>query len=208
MASWIAIAVVVLGSLAVMPTVRAEDTIRDLGTLPGDTHSGAVKMNEAGQVVGWSGQDAGYGRLHAFLWEDDVMTDLGTLGGTHAQAYDINEGGQIVGVSVNASNLYQPFLWEDGVMTQLDVGSNSAWGTAINDLGHIAGYRWVPDPEWGAVARAYLLQDGVITDLGPLPGLDNSFATSMNNAGQVVGYAQDSGIHPDVRAFLWDDGVM
>ena len=52
-------------------------TIVDLGTLGGAT-SVALGINNLGQVVG--GADLATGFRHAFLWDDGVMTDLGTLG--------------------------------------------------------------------------------------------------------------------------------
>src|SRR5271170_6933663 len=51
-------------------------TIKDLGTLPGSSFSDASGINDRGQVAG----DANISGLsHAFLFEDGVLTDLGTL---------------------------------------------------------------------------------------------------------------------------------
>ena len=44
-----------------------------------------------------------------------------------------------------------------------------------------------------------------MTDLGDLPGGYGSYATGINNAGQVVGQSTAA---TDVRAFLWQNGVM
>jgi probable HAF family extracellular repeat protein len=49
----------------------------DLGTL-GGTNSEAVAINEAGQIIGWANTTAGL--IHAFVWENGVMT-LGSLTG-------------------------------------------------------------------------------------------------------------------------------
>lgn len=201
-------AAVVVGPLALYPSATAEDTVRDLGTLPDHKYSEARRINEAGQVVGWSRPDTSSGDSRAVLWEDETITDLGDLGGSSAQAYDINEAGQIVGSSLNESNYMRAFLWDEGVMIDIDVGSHWAEAWAINDAGDIAGHRLIPDPDRGFAYHAFLLQDGVVTDLGTLPGHTYSFATGLNDAGQVAGYAVDPEIHGSERAFLWEDGVM
>src|SRR5207245_9209115 len=54
---------------------------RNLGTLPGGRVSFAIAINDAGQVVGTSEGGSG-----AFLWQNGIMTDLGTLGGASVHA--------------------------------------------------------------------------------------------------------------------------
>src|SRR5206468_4166074 len=68
------------GSRAVLWTADSDSapafTIVDLGTLPGDTYSTGVKLNDAGQVIGWSVRDSSdFGSLGArsFLWDNGVM---------------------------------------------------------------------------------------------------------------------------------------
>ena len=87
--------------------------MRDLGTLPGDTSSAAVKINLFGQVIGSSGNSLYDQNLGAnspfhvigrpFIWtERSGMRDLNTLiprnsGWVLQSATDINVWGQIVG---------------------------------------------------------------------------------------------------------------
>jgi probable HAF family extracellular repeat protein len=83
--------------------------IRDLGTLPGDTLSAALKINFFGQVLGSSGNAAtcGISRYEVFgrpfIWsERNGMRDLNTLirassGWVLNSVSDINLWGQIVG---------------------------------------------------------------------------------------------------------------
>src|ERR1700730_221869 len=84
--------------------------IIDLGTFGGN-ESYANAVNNRGQVVGSSANPIpdpfntppflyGWGtQMHAFLWEDGAMHDLGTLGGPDSLAFWVNESGQIAGIS-------------------------------------------------------------------------------------------------------------
>jgi probable HAF family extracellular repeat protein len=47
-----------------------------------------------------------------FVWENGVMTDLGTLGGTYSRPSNLNDRGQIVGTSTTASGETHAVLWE------------------------------------------------------------------------------------------------
>jgi probable HAF family extracellular repeat protein len=53
----------------------------------------------------------------------------------------------------------------------------------------------------GGILRAFLITNGVMTDVGTLPGKTTSAAFGLNPAGEVVG---NSGS----RAFLWVQGTM
>jgi probable HAF family extracellular repeat protein len=65
--------------------------ITDLRTLPGQTTSTAIGINQSGQVAGNPGN-------HAFLYSNGNMTDLGFLPGSSVtEATGINNKGQIVG---------------------------------------------------------------------------------------------------------------
>jgi probable HAF family extracellular repeat protein len=65
--------------------------------------------------------------------------------------------------------------------------------------------------------HSFLWQNGQMTDLGTLGGT-NSWATGINDQGQVVGYSENAGCcgilpdfdsyHFDTHAFLWEDGEM
>jgi uncharacterized membrane protein len=48
--------------------------------------------------------------------------------------------------------------------------------------------------------HAFLWEDGKMTDLGTLPGGDETLANGINTRGQVVGVSVLSG---DARAVLW-----
>jgi probable HAF family extracellular repeat protein len=78
----------------------SEDGIRELGTLPGDSTSQALGINERREIVGTS-CDAAF-NCRAFLWRDGAMTDLNDLTNPDypdklVTANDINEAGRITG---------------------------------------------------------------------------------------------------------------
>jgi len=82
-----------------------EHGMQDLGTVPGDSVSGAESVNEEGQVVGLSCDQNG--NCRAALWQDGVMTDPNSLVLPGSSLYlvnasDINDRGEIAG------NAYDP----------------------------------------------------------------------------------------------------
>jgi len=178
----------------------------DLGTLGGDG-SVAHAINNRGQVVGGGEMASRY--YHAFLWQDGVMTDLGTLEGDDSSgATAINDHGQVVGWSVGPSGQVRAFLWQDGVMTDLGLpeGARSSSASDINDRGQIVG-----ESLYGSLFHAVLWQDGVLTDLGTLGGTGTlvgtgASAVAINERGVILGVSESASraLHP----VLWQDGVL
>ena len=83
----------------------------------------------------------------------------------------------------------------------------------INNRGQIVGQSALPgsanctpnSPPQDCPFHAFLWQNGVMTDLGVLPGDVQSWANNINSKGQAVGTS-----FPETgsRAFIWQDGVM
>lgn len=78
----------------------------------------------------------------------------------------------------------------------------------INDGGQVVGESYFNGP------RAFLWQNGIMTDLGLLPGggrggyiTDGSIAHGINNNGQVVGRSVANGVTA-MHGFLWQNGIM
>jgi probable HAF family extracellular repeat protein len=86
------------------------------------------------------------------------------------------------------------------------LGGVSTYGTAINASGQIAG--WGDTDAAGAIHRhAFVFSNGVLTNLGTLPGGTQSFAYAINNAGQVSGASNAGGV-PQLHAVLFSAGVV
>jgi len=126
-------------------------SIIDLGTLGGKASWGEA-INETGQIVGES-FITGDSAIHAFLWQDGTMEDIGILPGyINSIALGINDIGQVVGkseISIAGQLYSEAFLWQDGKMTDLGMGT----ALAINNNGWIVGQiyeqavLWKPIPE-------------------------------------------------------------
>jgi probable HAF family extracellular repeat protein len=168
----------------------------DLGTL-GGASSHPSGISPTGQVVGSSQTEEG--PYHAFLWENGVMTDLGTPGGgTHSGASSINAKGQIVGSSwTSDGSRGGAFLWEKGVITHLNPFSHAI---SINDASQVLG----TGVSSGGRSHALLWENGVGTDLGTLSGGIHSLPVAINAAGQILALSWSE---LGYRAFLWDKGV-
>ena len=80
------------------------DTLTTLGILPGDFGGIASGINDKGQVVG-SNFDSHFNWSHAFIWQNNVMTDLNALFPANSNLFavmanKINERGQISGMAI------------------------------------------------------------------------------------------------------------
>jgi probable HAF family extracellular repeat protein len=112
----------------------------DLGTLGGTCAvvgsllgpGAGASLNNQGQVIGTSNL-AGDLTHHPFLWDDGVLTDLGTLGGDNGEAWWINDRGEIVGrADLPGSKVHHAFLWKNGKMIDLGAAPGQPCSTAID----------------------------------------------------------------------------
>src|SRR5262249_468322 len=129
--------------------------IVNLGTLPdGGFESSANAVNNRGQVVGIalntiedSCSFFGFTQARAFLWQNEAMQDLGTVGGPDAMAELINDAGQIAGIShtdsINPETgcpSLHTFFWEKGTMFDIGTfGGTSTEVAALNQRGEVVG---------------------------------------------------------------------
>jgi probable HAF family extracellular repeat protein len=182
------------------PVVWRENTIHELPVVDGDSTGGAAAVNDNNQIVGasgicGSGPGLGLIPIHAVLWQNHSVTDLGNLGGAvNNIAFGINNAGQIVGASdLPGDNTGHAFLWQKGVMSDLGTVAGDVFSiaSAINSNGQVVG---VSCDENGN-CRAFRWQRGMMTDLNTLIPTDSSLyllvANDINSRGEIVGIAFD-----------------
>lgn len=168
-----------------------------LGTIPGDRYSVATRINNAGQVVGFSSEQNAR-PTHAFLYSAGAMRSLPLP--FPGFASDINDFGVVVGSSYGAPRT--AFSWSamGGLRTFSPVFGDSTEALAINSSGMIVGwtgYYVGPANPW---QHAALFDRNGTTDLDT-GGHNFSRAVSLNDSGEIVGFDPN-------RGFLVSQGVM
>jgi probable HAF family extracellular repeat protein len=148
-----------------------------------------------------------------------LVKNLPSLGGTNSRGSSINSLGWIGGYSnLPEDTRRHATLWLFGF--QFDLGtlggpnSSAAWSSAINNRGLIAGISqtttpdplgqrfscWVffPGPDnFGPTCRGVVWEWGKIRALPLLEGGNNSFATAVNNRGEVTGWSENGVVDPE-----------
>jgi len=175
-------------------TSQLQYQITDLGKV--EKYSRGVKsINDNGQIVGsvglryvWVETSCGRalvprGHSRAVLFDPTGAgnnTELGSLGGKESRAHSINNKSQIVGsAQTNSGNVHTCLF--DPAGENIDLGEGSA--ICINDNGEIVGVS-------GDHACVFQ-RSGENIDLGTLGG-DHSSAKTINNKGQIAGWAHTS----------------
>lgn len=178
----------------------------DLGTL-GGASSVANDINILGTVVGWS--QTASGDQHAFRWTPKAgMVDLRTLPGHQwSRAMSITATGQIFGESGRTGGLGTPVVWNaHGSRTTLPIplpASASYRELAdMNEFGQVVGstnsasssnpHAWTWDRLFGFL------------DINKqIPGGFESYASRINNWGQVVGTNNQADAFNNYHAYTW-----
>ena len=221
----------VFGTNAVGGVLWKDGQIIDLGTLGGPSSS-ADEINGRGQVVGFAldaisdpvsivyfglaGLTNGT-QTRAYLWEDGVMQDLGTLGGPDAVALFVNERGQVAGFSYTNSTLNpvtglpttHPFVWtkETGMKDLGSLGGSLGWANSesggFNNRGEMIG---ISNVAGDMIAHPFLWDGEKLIDLNTATiGGNPVTANEISDAGEVIGTAVFPNGASD--AYLWKDGA-
>ena len=161
------------------------------------------------------------------------VVKLPSLGGTQSRGMAINRQGWVAGWSNQTDGTRRAVLWKDGAITNLQTlggpSSTVPW-IGLNDAGTVAGISHTSredplDEDWACELAGFLPQTtdlicrGFVWEGGPmreLPSLggNHGFATGINNAGHIVGWAETPVLDPtcsessaqklQFRAVLWD----
>jgi len=188
---------VLCGVLPICTQAVIEYEVIDLGTLGGN-ESYAYSINDVGQIVGSARFNTG-GDVHATLFDSTRVgnnIDLDPLGGWWSTANSINNVGQIVGRAKNNQGSLRAFLFDStGDGNNIDLGTLGGFESSamsINNAGQIVGYAqaWPSHPDWYRPATLFdATGAGNNIDLGTLEPYLSSVAHSINDAGQIVGFA-------------------
>ncbi|HJR33519.1 MAG TPA: PKD domain-containing protein, partial [Gemmatimonadales bacterium] len=181
--------------------------------IPGDYHGYASAVNDNGQVAG-VGFNTTSGTV-PFLWTSSIGIEPMSAG-INTTVRGMNQSGVVVG-----SRDFRAQRWPSPTIPSEALGVIGEHGeaTAINQAGDIVGYRYPVDQNRNPVGphRAFLWRPATgMVDLGVLPGDACSFATGMNDMGQVVGVSasleqicagaaiqQMIGVDSGVHGFIW-----
>ena len=197
----------ILGLTVAAPVAAALYTPHDLGTLGASSgQSIAYDINGTGVVVGESQTNGGSSPLHATVWYNGKITDLGTLGGAVSVAYAVSNNGLIVGYSEipNRDNQYHhAFLWNHGAMADLGtLGGITSVARGVNNAAQVVGESTYIGDSYDY--HAFLWQNGSLTDL--TPNAARASALDINGVGQIVGYASPQLNPGRIHAMLWQNG--
>src|SRR5690606_10323927 len=157
----------------------------------GYTNSGEA-INESGVAVGYkSNLESGDWVHRATAWGGSTL-----MNGDKSQAFGINVEGIVTGY-VQSSDTRTAFRWDPngGDDDDLELLSGiPAWpqGSALNDVGQIAGVWYTPDSP--AASIFVIGADNEINFLPPVGG--DPEVAAINEAGHVVGIAHSSGLAP------------
>ena len=184
----------------------------DLGTLGGNA-SQANGINALGQAAGYSTIGTG-STARAVLWDGTAILNLTpALGASDSSiAYSVNDLRQVAG-SLASLGRSHAFVWRDGDVTLLpDLAGIGSFAIDINNLGQIVGSAYSADvTPLGPMLHAVLWQSSGVTDLGLLPGDEDSGAAAINGNGQIVGSSgrtDPETYEATYRPFLYSGGAM
>ncbi|NOG55325.1 MAG: DUF3466 family protein [Planctomycetes bacterium] len=177
-----------------------------LNQLPlGDAKGGSANdINNNNQIVGYYWPETPYvGR--AYLYEQGVLTDLGTFGGDRSSARAISDSGVVVGSALDADGYghWLPFAYEGGVMRELDTPIKRGGAHDVNNQGIVVGYSY---PNEYRQRACLWTPDGRLHWLTGLNG-NGAVARGINDNNVIVGSSFSDG-YSTGHAVVWLNGKV
>lgn len=184
------------GYLRAFSSTNGSTGVMPAGNLPASANG----IGTSGQVVGATFVN---GNTQATLWSDGIAQNIGGLGGPSSSALAINARNQIAGWSMTEDGAGHAVVYSGSGVEDVSL-PGSIWSSAyaIDNSGAIAATALTG---WGTFS-AYTWSPALgYTSLGTLGGA-NSYASGMNDRGQVVGNSSAASGYS--HAFLADNSGL
>jgi len=174
------------------------DTFGNAQEITSANSSVALSISNAAHMVGMSGNEG-------WMFHEEVLHNLGSLGGPFCAPYCVNDSGVVVGVSFTQKYENHAFLWRDGTMIDLFPKLHYSVATAINERSDVVGFFQSTSPVGISTVAFLRSTHGELVELASLGGA-HSIASDVNDHGLVVGHSWlSTGYH---HACLWRDGTV
>lgn len=186
------------------PSALAQATFTGLGVLPGFTNSYAQHLSADGLTVSGSCSD-GQSSIHAFLWKNGVMQDIGIPpGGNYSQGGPLNPDGTILIGEIGPTQ--RPARWTQATGVLVDLGLPTTANFVTSSVSADGSTIWGYGGSSPITPRVYTWTAATGVQFFALPA--NSTASYGGDASAdgtvVAGSAMISG---SMRPVRWVNGV-
>ncbi len=172
---------------------------------PGGDFTDAYAISADGHVIVGRSNGATHTGQPA-RWVDGVVQPLGDIPGSNSigKALAVNADGSVI-VGEGAGN-NRAFRWINGTMEALpligesDIQDSTAFDVSANGR-RIVGQQ----THFNFHTDGLLWEDGVVRNLGYLPGGNRTFAETISDDGSLIFGESGVGFTTGIHAFLWDD---
>jgi uncharacterized membrane protein len=168
-------------------------------SVPDDGFAVAVDINNRGDIIGYVSVDP---RSHAVIWRKDeeafeILEPTPDEGYEFVAPHDINDHGIIVGAAEVLGGLVRfPVIWDkpgEGTVVESVPGQ----ATNINNKGLVTLFAESPNR-----MLVWDLRRNTFTELPSLGGIDQPFASGLNDRGVIVGSSSTPA--GDNHAVIWE----
>jgi probable HAF family extracellular repeat protein len=159
----------------------------DLG-LPEADGVAVTALNRRGQITAYTWTYSAETQTYTYrcwLYDNGVLTNLGSLGGQICVPTALNDSGQVAGHATTPDGHEHPFIYSGGLMKDIGLLTADADGVGfaygINSSGAVVGQSGSP----AEGNHAFLYENGDLRAIDP--SSPSSAALAINDAGQITG---------------------